>query len=78
MHGGTLHALVCSAGTSNPKEFFHTTAQDFMQLLQLNIVGCRNAFCTCNPSTVWWSKNPYVPVCILTVQPFLTTSLRLQ
>lgn len=43
VHGGTLHAVVCSAGTSNAKEFIHTTAQDFMQLLQLNIVGCRNA-----------------------------------
>lgn len=42
-HGGVVHAIICSAGTSQPCEFESTTGKDFGHLLSLNITGCRNA-----------------------------------
>lgn len=41
--GGALHAVVCSAGTSSPREFAVQTAQEFEDVLRLNVVGTRNA-----------------------------------
>jgi NADP-dependent 3-hydroxy acid dehydrogenase YdfG len=39
---GALDGIICSAGTSMPKLFEATTAEDWTWLLQLNIVGTRN------------------------------------
>ena len=40
---GSIDVLICSAGTSLPQEFKDTTSSSFLHLLNLNIVGCRNA-----------------------------------
>lgn len=41
--GGALHGVVCSAGTSSPREFVAQSAQEFEDVLRLNVVGTRNA-----------------------------------
>ncbi len=47
--GGVIHGLVCSAGTSSPKEFVSQTAAEFEQVLRLNVVGTRNAIAAALP-----------------------------
>lgn len=42
-HGGRIDALVCSAGTSSPREFESMPASEFESVLRVNVLGCRNA-----------------------------------
>ena len=41
--GGKLDVLVCSAGISLPREFEHTTSEEFDSVIRLNLHGSRNA-----------------------------------
>jgi len=42
-HGGVLHALVTSAGTSEPREFLDVPAAEFAAVLAVNVAGTRSA-----------------------------------
>ena len=46
---GAIHAVVNSAGISLPKEFETTTAEQFENVLRINVVGSRNAVAACLP-----------------------------
>jgi 3-dehydrosphinganine reductase len=46
---GSLDALIHSAGMSLPQEFESTTAQQFEQVLRVNVLGSRNAVAACLP-----------------------------
>ena len=47
--GGCIHAVVCSAGTSSPREFVHQSAKEFEDVLRLNVLGTRNAIAAALP-----------------------------
>ena len=46
---GAIHALINSAGMSLPQEFEATSAQQFEQVLRVNVLGTRNAVAACLP-----------------------------
>ena len=47
--GGGIHCVVCSAGTSSPREFLQQTAKEFEDLVRLNLMGTRNAVAAALP-----------------------------
>lgn len=48
-HGGRVDVLVCSAGTSNPREFESMSGADFEAVLRLNVLGTRHAIAAALP-----------------------------
>ncbi len=46
---GGLHAVVNSAGISLPKRFEDITAQEFDNVMKINVLGSRNAVFACLP-----------------------------
>jgi 3-dehydrosphinganine reductase len=47
--GGRVDALVCSAGTSSPREFTATSSAEFESVVRLNLFGTRNAIAAALP-----------------------------
>ena len=47
--GGRVDALVCSAGTSSPREFADTPSAEFEAVVRLNLFGTRNAIAAALP-----------------------------
>ena len=60
---GGLDALVNSAGISLPKEFEATTAQEFENVLRVNVVGTRNAVAAALPHLKKSGNGRIVLVC---------------
>jgi 3-dehydrosphinganine reductase len=48
-HGGRVDALVCSAGTSQPREFAESSAREFEDVWRVNVLGSRNAVAAALP-----------------------------
>jgi len=48
-HGDQIDALVCSAGTSSPREFEVVTAKEFEDVWRVNVLGTRNAVAAAVP-----------------------------
>ena len=47
--GGRVDVLVCSAGTSSPREFTATSSAEFESVVRLNLFGTRNAIAAALP-----------------------------
>ena len=48
-HGGRIDALVCSAGTSSPREFKDVSAKEFEDVWRVNVLGTRNSVAAALP-----------------------------
>lgn len=48
-HGGRIDALICSAGTSMPRDFEVVTAKEFEDVWRVNVLGTRNAVAAALP-----------------------------
>jgi 3-dehydrosphinganine reductase len=48
-HGGRIDGLICSAGTSSPREFEAVTAKEFEDVWRVNVLGTRNAVAAALP-----------------------------